>query len=1450
MPTHHPRRPLAALLALMLLALAPLLALPTTSVRANTEVVPVQLHSFGIGSPIEFNGKLFFTSYDDVNGHGLWQTDGSIVGTQLLKGFGGGQWNSSSIPRSFAVVGSTLFFSANDSTHGYELWKSDGSESGTVLVKDINLGSGSSNPGSLTAVGNTLFFVANDGVHGNELWKSDGTEAGTVLVKDLYAGTNSAWQSTSSFATNFYALGNTLLFTTDDGVNGYELWRSDGTSAGTTLVKDIYPGVNSAAYNNFRQIGNLLFFSANDGVHGQELWRSDGTTAGTFMLKDINTGVTSSTPRDFTVWGSQLFFFATDGSYTGLWKSNGTVAGTVRVAEDVQLYRSWSPPFLFNNVIFFYGSHSNWSNQGLWKSDGTSAGTVRLKGLYDIEQFTPINNTLFFRAADYSISGNELWKTDGTAAGTQLVKDIYPGTNSSEPSGLTAVNNMLLFSANNGTQGYELWKSDGTAEGTVMVRDINPLSASSTPSGLFAVGDTVFFNASAGGANVLWKSDGTYAGTVQVWDNGMGFIQIFNGIPLLSSSGNDIYALRHQDSSLYTISGRVTDGDGNPIAGATVAHGTTTTLSGTDGSYSFNVTPGSYTLTATKEGCSLNRSWGDMWSVSSVTTPPNIRNANFVGSCSTTTYSVSGRVTASDGSGLAGVTISDGVRSTTTDANGDYTIAGLYQGSYTITPSRSNYNFSPSSRSVSMNSSQTGVNFTATQPTYSVSGRITTSNGSGLAGVTVSDGVRSTTTDSNGGYTLANVPAGSHTITPQLSSYSFTPASRSIGVSGNLDGQDFSATGGQPVVYSVAGRVTTSNGSGLAGVTVSAGTRTATTNASGDYTLAGVPAGSHTLVPALAGYSFSPNSRSVSISANLAAQDFTATPLEPQGEELVQSLTPSEGLNNQATAVTVRGNGFATTTPPIARLLGTAGIFALTDVAAETTTRFSANVPAGLEPGLYDLIVTSNGRTGILPNAFMVLSPSADPFISTVVPDAGFNDRPVEVVIQGANFGVGAVVYLGETMLNSSRLSSRSLMAVVPAGVAPGSYSLRVTNDDGKQVVLANGYTVLDAASELNDDLLSNSDYLWLDPVLPRVNHPVQLGLLVERMGGKNTLEAVEVLFRRDAADGPELGRGVVNFLDPRSMESTTPITVTFDATGEVTIYAIIDPDGVIAEHNEQNNIVQRTIIVAPAGSDQVPPVVEQIRINGGAEAAVTAAQISVDVRASDPAPGSDVGHVNIIEYIYSDSIKRWVAIERSAWLPYLTTPANYRWTLQPLAGMRYIQVRARDGAGNISIGQARRLVNYIVSNDRIARDQTRVYRYMLAPGQAFEVNLEVIEGDADLYVWSSQADQSAWASNQSGSVNEQVRIAASQVVPGLYQVEVYGYSAASYRLTTNIGASAASSASLANGGVDPSKTPPTTPVVPLSSLPSEHMGNLPVAVPELEQPATGTMVYLPLVRR
>ncbi|CAI8288952.1 MAG: Uncharacterised protein [Euryarchaeota archaeon UBA443] len=86
------------------------------------------------------------------------------------------------------------------------------------MVKDIQSGSNSGSPSELTAVGNTLYFSANDGTNGDELWKSDGTATGTVMVKDISSG--SGYSSPSSLT----VVGNTLYFQAIDGNNGYELW--------------------------------------------------------------------------------------------------------------------------------------------------------------------------------------------------------------------------------------------------------------------------------------------------------------------------------------------------------------------------------------------------------------------------------------------------------------------------------------------------------------------------------------------------------------------------------------------------------------------------------------------------------------------------------------------------------------------------------------------------------------------------------------------------------------------------------------------------------------------------------------------------------------------------------------------------------------------------------------------------------------------------------------------------------------------------------------------------------------------------------------------------------------------------------------------------------------------------------------------------------------------------
>ena len=130
--------------------------------------------------------------------------------------------------------------------------------------------------------GNIVYFIASDVTNGKELWKSDGTSDGTVMVKDINPGSAS---SKLSYLTN---VNGTLFFSADDGVHGRELWKSDGTTAGTALVKDILPGRGASYPNGLVEFNGTLFFFANDGVTGGGLWKSDGTSDGTLLVKDVH----------------------------------------------------------------------------------------------------------------------------------------------------------------------------------------------------------------------------------------------------------------------------------------------------------------------------------------------------------------------------------------------------------------------------------------------------------------------------------------------------------------------------------------------------------------------------------------------------------------------------------------------------------------------------------------------------------------------------------------------------------------------------------------------------------------------------------------------------------------------------------------------------------------------------------------------------------------------------------------------------------------------------------------------------------------------------------------------------------------------------------------------------------------------------------------------------------
>lgn len=348
-----------------------------------------------------FGSTLFFAAGDGVTGHELWRSDGTEAGTFLVKDIRPG--SGSSVPALFTASGGTVFFVADDEVHGNELWRTDGTAAGTTLVKDIDPGSGGSAPRLMTDVGGTLLFRAFTEALGHELWRSDGTEQGTTLVKDITPGAD------GSLPVELTEVGGTLFFSLDAATPAerFDLWRSDGTPEGTTPVKAFDPTADgSQGPRDLTDIGGgVLLFSADDsGTLDDELWRSDGTTAGTTLVKDINPGPMGSFPGQFTVVGSTVLFAA-----GGLWRTDGTAAGTTLVSD---------LPSEINEITnvrgtAFFRAFDGTFPQGhgfeLWRSDGTRRGTTLVKDIFPgsadnpgassvPEELTEVGGILFFRA--------------------------------------------------------------------------------------------------------------------------------------------------------------------------------------------------------------------------------------------------------------------------------------------------------------------------------------------------------------------------------------------------------------------------------------------------------------------------------------------------------------------------------------------------------------------------------------------------------------------------------------------------------------------------------------------------------------------------------------------------------------------------------------------------------------------------------------------------------------------------------------------------------------------------------------------------------------------------------------------------------------------------------------------------------------------------------------------
>lgn len=323
---------------------------------------------------------------------------------------------------------------------------------------------------------------------------------------------------------------NTIVFFAKDNTHGVELWKTDGTSQGTQLVKDVKPGSGdiilsdpTSSFGEKPLVHNgILYFKENNGTGSNHIWRSDGTAEGTYVL--VSSTIFGAYPI-FTVFNNQVYFWVTNAnSNEVLYKTSGTVATT----EIVRVFPCGGPTgmqnydpimFVHNNLLYFMANdelsscspYGYYGNSTFWKTDGTNVGTVKAFGSFpnsqNVMQMGVVNNQLFF-----TVRNNGLWKSDFTNAGTIRIKskdNVLKLAYNNSAKEIIEANNLAYFLDSDGL----IWRSDGTLNGTYSLGyEINLYS------GLFIkLNGQLYFNSRINNEErQLMTTDGTVQGTVKI----------------------------------------------------------------------------------------------------------------------------------------------------------------------------------------------------------------------------------------------------------------------------------------------------------------------------------------------------------------------------------------------------------------------------------------------------------------------------------------------------------------------------------------------------------------------------------------------------------------------------------------------------------------------------------------------------------------------------------------------------------------------------------------------------------------------------------------------------------------------------------------------------------------------------------------------------------------------
>ncbi len=377
-----------------------------------------------------------------------------------------------------------------------------------------------------------------------EEFDAEGLPIGSARSEPVVVKTFDADPNSTVFSERL-RVGNQLFFTDASG-KVTDLWKTDGTAAGTQLMRSLASDSNnnnavSTSGGSFVGASKerLWILTANDyrpGGPRAGLWSSDVITGKTQEVADFSPALAAALlPAEeiHTGWyvtqalNERIPLIIKTKTNTQLWMTDGkSNTGTQRLATFAATFRDERAVpsqalATTDNHIFFVAAERkdivNPESVALWRTDGTPEGTLPLQtiGKIDLDVANPIlpwKNQVYFTATTPE-TGKEMWVSDGTKGGTRLLKDIYSGPESSSVS-IIGKTETTIFMLANSSEGQELWATEGSPENTRLVKRLGSSAQIEKDTIYLGSDGRLFFNASkTPNSTEMWVTDGTDSGT-------------------------------------------------------------------------------------------------------------------------------------------------------------------------------------------------------------------------------------------------------------------------------------------------------------------------------------------------------------------------------------------------------------------------------------------------------------------------------------------------------------------------------------------------------------------------------------------------------------------------------------------------------------------------------------------------------------------------------------------------------------------------------------------------------------------------------------------------------------------------------------------------------------------------------------------------------------------------